>query len=62
MTDQHYVVDNQRSSFSFTAEPGGIAPVGDIEVDDPTNYADNVLYLFRYKGESLVPANGYLKI
>ena len=61
-TKEHFVVDNQRQSFSFIAEPGSIAPVGDIEVNDPTNFADDVMYSFKYQGESLVPANGYLKI
>ena len=55
-TDQYYIVDNEESSFSFVAKPGEISPVGDIEVSDPTNYADNVLYSFNYRGASLVPS------
>jgi hypothetical protein len=41
---------------SFSATPGLIDAAGDIQIDNPTNNADNVTYSFIFTTSGKIPA------
>lgn len=53
---KYYLVDTQTSTDSFLATPGLIDAAGDITIDNPTNYADNVTYSFNFATPGKIPA------
>jgi len=57
-----YVVDTSQSSTSFVATTGLLSADKDLEIDKPTNYADNAVYTFIFSENSLVPEGGYIRI
>lgn len=59
---EYYTVDTGSSDISYTAVVGKIDAIGDIEIDDPTNAAQDVVYTLTFTLEDAVPSSGYLKI
>lgn len=58
----YYSVDEQLSSTSFTATPGKINPVGEIEISDPTNAAKDVMYNLKFTMDHDLPPASYVRI
>jgi len=58
----YYVVDIGKSTESYVAVVGKIDAIGDIEINDPTNDAKDVIYTLTFTLEDSVPSSGYLKI
>lgn len=54
--DQYYLVDTKTATSSFVATAGLIDAAGDITIDNPTNYADNVTYSFNFATPGRIPA------
>jgi hypothetical protein len=59
---EYYVVDIGTSTESYVAVVGKIDAIGDIEISDPTNDAQDVTYTLTFTLEDAVPSSGYLKI
>jgi len=59
---EYYVIDTQTWFESFTATTGLLSADKDLEIDNPTNFADNALYTFTFSEDSMVPLGGFIKI
>lgn len=59
---EYYAVDTAIGKTSYVAVVGKIIPKGAIEVDNPTNSAQDVTYKLKFQLEDAIPKSGYIRV